>query len=360
MKATLVTYWRSLASGSRNTMLNRLLLMLLTPPAVVYALVQRLRAALFRTGLLTARRLPLPVVSIGNITVGGTGKTPVVAYIAHLLMEQGYRVAVLSRGYGGSLEGNSAVVSDGRKIFLRAEECGDEPYLLASTIPGLAVVIGADRYRAGCLAIEQLKTDIFLLDDGFQHLRLQRDLNILLLDYRKPFGNGWTLPAGLLREPPSAVQRADMVIRTRCPAGTAAPSLAGKPTLASRHELADAVPFSGGGPVPLSSLRGSRVLAFAGIAEPECFFEGLRTQGIEPARTIAFPDHASYSGDHISTIARSRGESGASLLLTTEKDGVKLQGLPEDLAAVLFVVRLKLVFEDPELLTGALRNLLHY
>jgi tetraacyldisaccharide 4'-kinase len=124
--------------------------------------------------------------------------------------------------------------------------------------------------------------------------------------------------------------------------------------------LADAVPLSGGGPVPLASLRDRRALAFAGIAEPECFFEGLRTQGMELTRTIAFSDHVSYTGEHISSIARALGESGASLLLTTEKDGVKLQGLPEDLAAVLFVVRLKLVFEDPAQLTGALLNLLQY
>ena len=163
------------------------------------------------------------MVSIGNITVGGTGKTPVTAYIARFLLAQGYRVAVLSRGYGGSLEGQTCVVSDGLTIMLSAVECGDEPYLLASTVPGLMVVIGTDRYAAGQLAIEQLAPDIFLLDDGFQHLRLHRDLNILLQDFSRPFGNGLTLPAGILREPSSAASRADLVIFTRAPKGATIP-----------------------------------------------------------------------------------------------------------------------------------------
>ncbi len=199
------TYWRGLASGSRTGLIDNLVLLLLTPFAWLYSLALRLRALLYRSGILKTHRLPRPVISIGNITVGGTGKTPVTAYIARFLLAQGYRVAVLSRGYGGSLEGQTCVVSDGATIMLSARECGDEPYLLASTVPGLMVVIGTDRYAAGQLAMQQLSPDIFLLDDGFQHLRLHRDLNILLLDFSRPFGNGLTLPAGILREPLSAV-----------------------------------------------------------------------------------------------------------------------------------------------------------
>lgn len=199
MNGSCHAYWRGLASGSRTGRVDTLVLLFLTPWALLYSLAQRLRAELYRSGIVKTHRLPRPVVSIGNITVGGTGKTPVTAYIARFLMAQGYRVAVLSRGYGGSLEGQTCVVSDGATIMLSARECGDEPYLLASTVPGLMVVIGTDRYTAGQVAMQQLSPDIFLLDDGFQHLRLHRDLNILLLDYSRPFGNGWTLPAGILR-----------------------------------------------------------------------------------------------------------------------------------------------------------------
>jgi tetraacyldisaccharide 4'-kinase len=146
---------------------------------------------LYRIGILETRKLPRLVISIGNIAVGGTGKTPVTAHLARLIMAQGLKVAVLSRGYGGTLEGQTAIVSDGREITLSADQCGDEPFLLAKSVPGLAVVIGSDRYAAGQLALKGFDTDIFLLDDGFQHLRLHRDLNILLLDCSRPFGNGW-------------------------------------------------------------------------------------------------------------------------------------------------------------------------
>jgi tetraacyldisaccharide 4'-kinase len=358
MNGHLATYWRSLASGSLNSMPGRLLLAVLAVPALVYGEIQRLRAAAYRAGCPGTRRLPRPVVSIGNITAGGTGKTPVTAYIARQLIGQGLSVAVLSRGYGGSLEGRCAVVSDGTNLLLTADECGDEPYLLASTIAGLMVVIGPDRYQAGCLALESMNVDVFLLDDGFQHLRLHRDLNILLLDGTKPFGNGWTLPAGLLREPASAVQRANLIIRTRCPEGDFPEVAVGIPAISSRHELADAVPLSGGERIPLTELRGRRVLAFAGIAEPDSFFNELRNQGIDVVRTVAFADHTRYGDEQVATIGSGLRESGASLLLTTEKDGVKLQDMPAEMAGEIFLVRLKLVFVDPEPLTGVLRNLL--
>ena len=137
MTSAFSTHWRNMANGTRSSVLDRLLLALLIPLALVYALVQRLRAALYRAGMLKNRRLPRPVISVGNITVGGTGKTPVTALIARMLLERGARVAVLSRGYGGAREGTTAIVSDGSRILLTAEECGDEPYLLASTVPGL-------------------------------------------------------------------------------------------------------------------------------------------------------------------------------------------------------------------------------
>ena len=176
----------------------------------------RLRALFYEIGIFRVKRLPLPVISVGNITMGGTGKTPTVILIARELMARGKRVAVLTRGYGGSLEGETRIVSDGEKLFLSPAEAGDEPCLLASSLPGLMVVMGSDRYRAGCLALKELSPDCFILDDGFQHQRLGRDLDILLLDGTAPFNNGWTLPAGFLREPISAVSRADLVILTRC------------------------------------------------------------------------------------------------------------------------------------------------
>lgn len=359
MKNSFSPYWRDLASGKRTDTADQVLILLLAPLSLLYSLVQRLRAALYRTGVLKTVRLPRPVVSIGNISVGGTGKTPVTAHIARLLLKQGHKVAVISRGYGGSLEGQSAVVSDGITVMLGPDECGDEPYLLASTIPGLMVVIGTDRYATGRMAMQQLSPDIFLLDDGFQHLRLWRDLNILLLDCIKPFGNGWTLPGGLLREPAQAATRADLVILTRCPEGTAlARQAAGIPRCASHHRLTDLLPLAGGLPVPFSNLDGIRVLAFAGIADPAPFFEELTARGLDLVHTIRLPDHAAYTQSDLSAIMAAMAAQGADVAVTTEKDGVKLRGLPLEFKKRIMLARLELTITEPALLNESLCNLL--
>ncbi len=353
------TYWRDLANGRRTEPGDRLLILILAPFSLLYSFVQRLRALFYKTGRLKSKRLPRPVISIGNITVGGTGKTPVTAYIARWLLQQGYRVVVLSRGYGGSLEGQSIVVSDGATVMLKPRECGDEPYLLASTIPGLMVVIGTDRYAAGLLAMQQLAPDVFLLDDGFQHLRLGRDLNILLLDHSHPYGNGWTLPSGLLREPVSARERADLIIHTRCPEGGPNIALASGTTACNaRHRIVDLLPLSGGKPMPLPGSTPTKALAFAGIAEPSVFFDELRTLGFDLVQTIRFPDHTTYSDNEVSGILDAMRQSGAEVAITTEKDGVKLKGLTYDKKSRILLARLELVIDEPSALLNSLRNLL--
>jgi tetraacyldisaccharide 4'-kinase len=358
MNTTTHTYWRELADGRRTEIADRLLLLCLTPLAWIYAFALRVRALFYRLGLFKTHRLPCPVIAVGNITVGGTGKTPVTAYIARVLIKQGYRVAVLSRGYGGSLEGQTCVVSDGVTIMLGAGECGDEPYLLASTLPGLMVVIGPDRYAAGQMAMQQLSPDVFLLDDGFQHLRLHRDLNILLQDYSRPVGNGLTLPAGILREPATAAGRADLVLFTRAPDGAATPPVAsGTPACVSRHALGDLLPLPGGAPLPLSGCTGP-VLAFAGIADPEAFFAGLRTEGLNLAGCLSFPDHAAYTKERCHEIAEAMKSCGAEYLVTTEKDGVKLQNLAREYASRTLLARLELTLDHPEMLQRKLKELL--
>lgn len=352
------TYWRSIAAGIRPGLSGRLPVLVLSPLALIYSCIQFIRGNLYAKRILTAKSLPRPVISVGNITVGGTGKTPATALIARLLIGRGMKVAVLSRGYGGSMEGETAIVADGRTICLDAGRCGDEPYLLAATVPGLMVVMGADRYRAGMLAMERLSPDVFLLDDGFQHLRLRRDLDILLVDCVRPFGNGRTLPAGLLREPLSAVQRADLVMYTRCPQGHSPAPMAGKPTCSARHRLGDAVPLSGGAAVSFDSLWDRKVLAFAGIGEPGSFFEELRALGLDVVHTVQLPDHAAYTPSQLARLTAAFRACGADCAVTTEKDGVKLRRRAPEFADRIMLARLEFVIDDPTTLTGLLSNLL--
>jgi tetraacyldisaccharide 4'-kinase len=293
---------------------------------------------------------------VGNITVGGTGKTPMTAYLASWFIERGKRVVVLSRGYGRANEEDIRIVSDGSTVFLSPDEAGDEPYLLATSLPGLQIVVGADRYLAGCLAMKRFNPDIFIVDDGFQHLRLKRDLNILLLDCGKPFGNGQTLPAGILREPATAVKRADLVLFTRCN-GHLPPQVTGKPWCAASHRLTGAIPLAGGEPVPFLSLEKSGGLAFAGIAKPASFFKSLEQEGLHLAATLAFPDHCRYGEPEISALLKLKEASRAKFLITTGKDAVKLKTYQERLGTV-FAAGLELCFVDAGPLEAALEKLL--
>ncbi|MBI5810633.1 MAG: tetraacyldisaccharide 4'-kinase, partial [Deltaproteobacteria bacterium] len=165
--------------------------------SILYGASVRMRASLFAIGLIKTKRLPCRVVSIGNLTVGGSGKTPMVMHMADILQKKGRRVVILCRGYKGSAKGVNAV-SDGRTVLLGYKEAGDEPYLLARRLKGVPVVVGRDRYKSGLYAIEAFSPDVILLDDGFQHIRLARDVNILLVDSKEGFGNGHLLPRGLL------------------------------------------------------------------------------------------------------------------------------------------------------------------
>jgi tetraacyldisaccharide 4'-kinase len=354
MMATFERYFRELVEGKRKGVLDRLLLFALTLFSIPYELLLNLRARAYGSGLLPSYSLGRPVISVGNLTVGGTGKTPAVAMLAKYFIARGKRVAVLSRGYGGSLTGE-AVVSDGEQLFHSAAEAGDEPYLLASTIPGIMVVVGANRVRAGILAMERLAPDVFILDDGFQHLRLNRKLDILLLDSRRPFGNGRTLPAGLLRESRSAAERADIVIYTRCHDDEEIHHLPGKPSCRAFHHLAGVTGLRGGEMRTFDSLTGQKGVAFAGIAEPAAFFRDLEEEGLSLSAALPFPDHCRYGEGEVREILHAAEKCGADYLITTEKDGVKL-GPYRDILGNAYVAVLEMWVADPGPLQNALAN----
>jgi len=183
----------------------------------VYGWIVKLRSDAYRQGWFPVNRLPCQVISVGNLTLGGTGKTPMTIYVSQQIQSMGFRTAVISRGYGGRAEKTGGIVSDGRRLLMKPIDAGDEPYMMARKLEGIPVLVGQDRYHTGNLALDAFFPEVIILDDAYQHLRLYRDINLVLLDASNPFGNGHLFPRGTLREPISALSRADAVIMTRCP-----------------------------------------------------------------------------------------------------------------------------------------------
>jgi len=318
-----------------------------------YGAAVRARNRLFDLGMLRQDDVGCPVVSVGNLTVGGTGKTPMAIRVAGMLRDRGMRPAILSRGYGGKSAAGVLVVSDGRQTLAGPDEAGDEPVLIARRLPGVPVLAGARRAVTGRYARENFGTDVLVLDDGFQHRWIRRDLDIVLLDSRKPLGNGFLLPRGPLREPPEALERAGVVVLTRSEEhpGPAADRriaglLRGRPVLRT-HVKPTALIGPDGTEASLSSLAGKRVFAFAGIAQPGSFRRSIESLGGSVAGFIAYPDHHRYDAKDLHRIGREFSGAGAEVLLTTEKDGVKLAG------AESIRRRLTLLAIETEILEGA-------
>ena len=298
--------------------------------AALYALAARVRAVGFDRGFSAVRRLPVPCVSVGNLTVGGTGKTPLVAWLIDALIALGARPAVVSRGYGGTMRTPGRVPADG--TVDSARRCGDEPALLASWYPAIPVVVGRDRHAAGLLAVNQGGASVVVADDAFQHRRLARDLDIVVIDASRGLGNGRHLPAGPLREPPAALARAGFVVLNRV---GAAPDLTGLrrtvAQLAPRARVVEAdMAFAGwsdactGAPAELPA--GTVVHAFSGIANPGSFRRTLEASGVSVGFWEVFRDHHAYTVGEVSRLQRSAAASGAVVAVTTAKDAVRIAG----------------------------------
>ena len=299
--------------------------------ALGYGAAVRLRSAGYSLGLLRVQRLPCGVVCVGNLTVGGTGKTPMVITLARRLTDGGRKVAVLLRGYGRTGSGVE-VVSDGRDLFLDWRRAGDEAVLLAKSLPGVPIVVGGERVAAGRLAVQRFGPDTLLLDDGFQHRQLHRDLDLVMLDATDPFGGGRLLPRGRLREPVAALKRAHAVLLSRTDQASEVAGLRrrleqvipGVPQVLTRHRPSGLTDLAGGGERPLESLRGRRVLAMSGIANPLAFHRTLADLGAVLAAALAFPDHHPYGPADLARVAAVAREAGAELVVTTEKDAVRM------------------------------------
>jgi tetraacyldisaccharide 4'-kinase len=306
---------------------------LLAPLSSIYGIAVRLREELYPEG--KRRSLPGLVVSVGNLTVGGTGKTPAAIMIAEWAVSQGYRPAILSRGYGGKCQKGVLEVSDVNKVLAAAAEAGDEPYLMAKRLPGVPVIISRRRYLAGLLAHKKHGTNFFILDDGFQHIALRRDLDLALIDSTTPFGNERLLPWGPLREPIEHLGRADAFIVTRADAGSAKENTAvvellkkrfpEKPIFLSRHAPEKIVFPEGNKAYNADFLNGKRIAAFAGIARPGVFKKTLADLGAEVPSFTAFRDHHVFTSREIARLVEEKKRVGADCLVTTEKDWARLE-----------------------------------
>lgn len=301
--------------------------------SVLYGAGSIFRPWLYSRGVFKKKSLPGFVVSIGNITAGGTGKTPAVSMIAKWAQGRGYRVAILSRGYGGRYSDKVLEVSDGNSLKADPVKAGDEPYLLAKKLTGIPLIISKRRYLAGSFAHERYGSDFFILDDGFQHLELHRDLNIMLIDAATPFGNGHLLPWGPLREPISQLARADVFIFTRASHhGCKVPVFFSQkfpsiPIFYADHLPSDIVfPHSSEVHEP-RLITDKPVLAFAGIARPELFRKTLSRLGAEVVYFRGFKDHYPFGRNDIQAMIQIKERTGARYLLTTEKDWMRIASL---------------------------------
>jgi tetraacyldisaccharide 4'-kinase len=331
--SALESYLLSVARGRRGVV-PAVLRTAMTALAPVYVAGLETYLLPYNLGIRKRKRLPCPVICIGNLTTGGTGKTPMTQTLCTLLRASGRKVVILSRGYGGRHERGCAVVSDGQKVRLSAMEAGDEAYLLAKTLPDIPVVVGKDRRKTGTLAWNEFRPDVIVLDDGMQYWQLHRDLDIVLLNACDPFDNGYTFPRGLLREPPSHLRRAGIVVLTNAQRAGSEQRTRLKETV---HRLAPGRPvftadlapvglraLSGKSDTPLDWLEGRRVAALSAIGNPASFETLIGELGGVLAARFRFRDHQEITLPEMERIFDEACAAHAEAILTTEKDAVKM------------------------------------
>jgi len=333
-------YLIQLSHGEDNGILDWCVLSFLRILSVLYEAGVRLKLFCYNAGIVPRTRLDCCVISIGNITVGGTGKTPTAQKVALMIQKLGYRVVILNRGYRSHWEEKIGVVSDGKKIYMTAYEAGDEAFLMAKQLPGIPVVIGKERAITGQFAVDKFKAEVIILDDGYQHWQLYRDLDVVLVDTLNMFGNGCILPRGTLREPLCNLSRAGLFLLTKCdqssPISRAtlcdtlhkyAPAA---PIVESIHkpcdyiEIADWYKNDMSKALPLEALRGKHVMVFSAIGNPSSFEQTMTAEGLNIVEAIRYPDHHDYGMVEMQYIMERAISRGVKALVTTGKDAVKI------------------------------------
>lgn len=350
-------YFLELIEGQRHSRADRFMLGFLFVASRFYRMAVQFRLWLYDKRFYRNHAIGCQVVSIGNLTCGGTGKTPVVEVFAKSLTKQGRKVAILSRGYRSKKQRNfyqklqglfysrkrevlpPRVVSNGKELLLQSDLAGDEPYMLASNLKDVAVLVDKDRVNSGLYAIDEYATDTLILDDGFQYLGLKAHINIVLVDSTSPFSNHHVLPRGLLREPIKNIRRADYVFLTKSNGGS---HLRHLKTFIRRHNRRAEIiecchrpqyierVFERGIQQPLTALKGAKVAAISAIAKPESFEAFLKDFGAKIVHTARYADHHRYTEQQILEFVKEAKAAGAEMIMTTEKDAVRIPQLPEE------------------------------
>ena len=329
---------RLVAPGAKGP-LEWILFLLLLPFSYAYGVICWVRNHCYRIGCFSSYRSQLPVISVGNLAAGGTGKTPVVDWLVKEFKQQGHHPAIVSRGFGGNFSGSVGIVSAGKGILMSSAECGDEPYLLAKRNPACPVLIAKKRSDAIKQLEQKQLADLIILDDGFQHQAVKRDVDLVLLDSTLPLGNGKPLPVGNLREFPAALKRADFLLMTRT-TGHQRQHFMGFEVFESSHQLSEVAITLDGKSVPVRQLKDLRCFAFAGIADPDNFFVGLETMGLNLSYRLPLADHTTYHEPLLNQI--NQAAFGMDALLTTEKDAVKLSANMFELPCYQIALEIKI------------------
>lgn len=371
MFKNLEVYLIDLIKGKEKGFRAKLVLLVLSFLEYVYLLIINLRKIFYSCGIIKRVGFDTTIISIGNITVGGTGKTPIVKLLAGELNSLGKKIVVVSRGYKSETAG-SVIVSDGEKLLKDVRIAGDEAYMLAEGLEGVPIVIGKDRVSACRLAVNSFKPDIILLDDGFQHWRVKRDYDIVLIDAYQPFGFKHLLPRGFLREPMENLSRADQLILTKT-AGFSQKELANIKKELKIYNQKSKVYLSYYKGVGLrfylppkgviedfSSIASKRILAISGIANPSSFLSTLKESGLKAFNSLIFSDHYQYTMTDFERIAEIIKSEGIELIITTEKDAVKFSRemlkIINDINCELAAIMIKPVINNQKDLLGKILN----
>jgi tetraacyldisaccharide 4'-kinase len=370
---------KEIMTGGKSVKISPLVILLYFL-SILYENIVRLRHGIYAWGIIKDKGLPCPVVSIGNITIGGTGKTPMTIHVARLFQQMGYNVAVISRGYKGKAENTGGVISNGDTLLMDVNDAGDEPIMMAIQLNKIPVLVGKRRFEMCVLARQKFNSDLIVLDDAFQHLKLKRDIDVVLLDSERPLGNLYMLPRGVLREPVSGLKRGDVYIMTRydqkkkssvnCKEGLSdrilKEKIGDKPIFKTFHtpyyfrvKKDNHFPAEKITQKYLSNdftfLKQQNVLLFSGIAGNHYFKRTVEDIPCNISEFMDFPDHYQYSKEDLEHIVEKAQRLKLKYMITTEKDYMRMyQYSPWPIDLV--VIGVKISFEDEKAFQTYMKN----